>query len=264
MTELLMQTVLIVFLYFLAFFIVATIIKNNSIVDMGWGAGFVVIALATLFLEGSFAARNLLVTLLVAIWGVRLTYHIVRRNWGKPEDFRYAKWRGQWGNLVVPRAFFQVFMLQGVMMLVIGYPIVLINAYPAAGLNFLDFFGLLVWVVGFFFESLGDKQLAEFLSNPTNKGKVIQSGLWKYTRHPNYFGEATMWWGIFLLALSVPLGWTGIISPLTITTLLLFISGVPLLEKQMMKNPEYREYAARTSKFVPWPPKKKYGSIKMK
>jgi len=256
MTELLTQAILIVFIYFFIFFLVAQVIKNNSIVDMGWGAGFVLIAIATLFIEGAFSARNLIVTLLVTIWGVRLTYHIVRRNWGKPEDFRYAKWREEWGSWLVPRAFFQVFMFQGLMMLVIGYPIILINAYPGRGLTFFDIIGLLVWITGFYFESVGDKQLAEFLKNPANKGKVIQSGLWKFTRHPNYFGEATMWWGIFILALSVPLGWTGIISPLTITTLLLFISGVPMLERQMMKNPEYREYAERTSKFFPLPPKK--------
>jgi len=262
MTELLWQTVLIVFIYFFIFFIVAQVVKNNSIVDMGWGAGFVIIALATLFLEGEFTARNLIVTLLVTIWGVRLTYHIVRRNWGKPEDFRYAKWREEWGALVIPRAFFQVFMFQGLMMLIIGYPIVLVNAYPAPGLTALDIIGLIIWITGFYFESVGDRQLADFLKNPANKGKVIQSGLWKYTRHPNYFGEATMWWGIFIIALSAPLGFTGIISPLLITGLLLFVSGVPMLEKQMMQNPAYREYAERTSKFFPLPPKQKYGKIK--
>jgi len=262
MTDLLSTTVLIVFVYFFIFFLVAQAIKNNSIVDMGWGAGFVLIAIATLFIEGSFTARNLIVTLLVTIWGVRLTYHIVRRNWGKQEDFRYARWREEWGSWLVPRAFFQIFMLQGLMMLVIGYPIVLINAYPGPGLTVLDILGLLIWITGFYFESVGDKQLAEFLKNPANKGRVIQSGLWQYTRHPNYFGEATMWWGIFILALSVPLGWTGIISPLTITILLLFISGVPMLEKEMMKNPEYRAYADQTSKFIPLPPRKKYASLK--
>ena len=248
---------MIVFVYFFLFFIVAQMIKNNSIVDMGWGAGFVIIALATLFLEGYYTERNLLVTFLVTIWGLRLTYHIVRRNFGKPEDFRYAKWRKEWGRWLVPRAFLQVFMLQGVMMLAISYSFVLINSYEGSGLNLLDIVGLLIWITGFFFESVGDKQLARFLKDSTNKGKVIQSGLWKYTRHPNYFGEATMWWGIFILALSVPLGWTGIISPLTITILLLFVSGVPMLEKQMMQNPEYREYAERTSKFFPWFPGKK-------
>jgi steroid 5-alpha reductase family enzyme len=256
MTELLWQAALLIFIYFLVFFLVAQVIKNNSIVDMGWGAGFVVVAFFALISRGAYLERNILLTVLVLIWGGRLTYYIVRRNWGKPEDFRYAKWRQEWGRWLVPRAFFQVFMLQGFLMLVIGYPIILVNANPQPGLNFLDYLGLLVWITGFFFESVGDKQMAEFKKDPANKGHVIKSGLWKYSRHPNYFGEATMWWGIFLLALSVPLGWSGIVSPLTITLLLLFVSGVPMLEKKYKDNPEFQAYARVTNKFFPWFPKK--------
>ncbi len=256
MIELLQQAVLIVFIYFFIFFLVAQFIRNNSIVDMGWGAGFVLVALITLFTQGAYVERNLLLVLLVAIWGGRLTYYIVRRNWGKPEDFRYAKWRREWGKWLIPRAFLQVFMLQGFLMLIIGYPIILVNANPEPGLNLLDYIGLLVWLVGFYFESVGDKQMAEFKKNPANKGRIIKSGLWKYTRHPNYFGEATMWWGIFLLSLSVPLGWSGIISPLTITLMLLYVSGVPMLEKKYKDNPEFQEYAKVTNKFFPWFPKK--------
>jgi steroid 5-alpha reductase family enzyme len=221
MAELFVQAALIVFVYFLVFFLVAQVIKNNSIVDMGWGAGFVLLALIILISQGAYVERNLLMTLLVTIWGGRLTYYIVKRNWGKPEDFRYAKWRQEWGRWLVPRAFLQVFMLQGLLMLVIGYPIILVNANPQPGLNFFDYAGLLVWITGFIFESVGDKQMAEFKKDPANKGHVIKSGLWKYSRHPNYFGEATMWWGIFLLALSVPSGLSAVISPLVITLLLL-------------------------------------------
>ncbi len=256
MNELFWQTTLLVFFYFLAFFIIAQVIKNNSIVDMGWGAGFVLVAFYTLLAQGAFVERNILLVALVTIWGGRLAYYIVKRNWGKPEDFRYAKWRQEWGRLLIPRAFLQVFMLQGFLMLVVGYPIILVNAHPLPGLNWLDFIGLLVWVIGFIFESVGDKQMAEFKKDPANKGRIIDIGLWKYTRHPNYFGEATMWWGIFLIALSVPQGYTAIISPLTITLLLLFVSGVPLLERKYKDNPEFQEYAKRTSKFIPWFPKK--------
>jgi steroid 5-alpha reductase family enzyme len=256
MTELLIQSAIFVFIYFFIFFIVAQVIKNNSIVDMGWGAGFVLLALYNLIVSGAVVERNMIITVLVAIWGLRLAYYIVRRNWGKPEDFRYAKWRREWGRWLVPRAFFQVFMLQGVMMLIIGYPIILANANPQPGLNFSDYLGVLVWVTGFFFESVGDKQMAEFKKDPANKGQIIKTGLWKYSRHPNYFGEATMWWGIFLLVLSVPLGWSGIISPLTITVLLIFVSGVPMLEKKYKDNPEFQKYARVTSKFFPWFPKK--------
>ncbi len=257
MTDLMVQAAIVVFIYFFLFFLVAQLIRNNSIVDMGWGAGFIVVALATLFIQGAYAERNLLLLLLVTIWGGRLTYYIVRRNWGKPEDFRYARWRREWGRWLVPRAFLQVFMLQGFLMLVIGYPIILVNANPEPGLNALDYLGLLVWLVGFYFESVGDKQMAEFKKDPANKGRIINVGLWKYSRHPNYFGEATMWWGIFLLSLSVPFGWSAIISPLAITFLLLYVSGVPMLEKKYKDNPEFREYAKVTSKFFPWFPKKK-------
>lgn len=256
MSEILLQAAIVIFIYFFAFFLVAQFIRNNSIVDMGWGAGFVVVAFVTLISQGAYVERNLLVTLLITIWGGRLTYYIVRRNWGKPEDFRYAKWRKEWGSWLVPRAFLQVFMLQGLLMLIIGYPIIVVNSSPQPGLNFIDYLGLFIWITGFIFESVGDKQLAEFKKDPANKGHVIQSGLWKYTRHPNYFGEATMWWGIFLLTISVPLGWSAVISPLTITLMLLYVSGVPMLEKKYKDNPEFQEYARRTNKFFPWFPKK--------
>ncbi len=256
MVELFTVAAIAVFIYFFIFFLVAQFIRNNSIVDMGWGAGFILVALVCLFSQAAYVERNLLMTLLVLIWGGRLSYHIVRRNWGKPEDFRYAKWREEWGRWLVPRAFLQVFMLQGVLMLIIAYPIILVNAYPRPGLTALDFLGLAVWIIGFYFEAVGDKQLAQFKQNPANKGHVIKTGLWKYTRHPNYFGEATMWWGIFLLGLSVPLGWSGLISPLTITGMLLFVSGVPMLEKKYKDNAEFQAYARVTSKFFPWFPKK--------
>ena len=256
MSEILLQAAIVIFIYFFAFFLVAQFIRNNSIVDMGWGAGFVVVAFVTLISQGAYVERNLLVTLLITIWGGRLTYYIVRRNWGKPEDFRYAKWRKEWGSWLVPRAFLQVFMLQGLLMLIIGYPIIVVNSSPQPGLNFIDYLGLFIWITGFIFESVGDKQLAEFKKDPANKGHIIQSGLWKYTRHPNYFGEATMWWGIFLLTISVPLGWSAVISPLTITLMLLYVSGVPMLEKKYKDNPEFQKYARRTNKFFPWFPKK--------
>ncbi len=256
MSELFVQAAVVVFLYFMGFFLVAQLIRNNSIVDMGWGAGFIVLTMTTLLLQGTYTERSLLVAVLVLVWGGRLSYHIVRRNWGKPEDFRYANWRKEWGRWLVPRAFLQVFMLQGALMLVIAYPIILINAYPEPGLTYLDFLGLAVWLVGFYFEAVGDKQLARFKQDPANKGHIIKTGLWKYSRHPNYFGEATMWWGIFLLALSSPFGWSALISPLVITGLLLFVSGVPMLEKKYKDNPEFQAYARVTSKFFPWIPRK--------
>ena len=255
MSELFWQAATVVFFYFLIFFFVAQIIKNNSIVDMGWGAGFVLLVFFTMISQAAYVERNILITILITVWGGGLAYHIVRRNWGKPEDFRYAKWREDWGKWLVPRAFFQIFMLQGLFMLVIGYPVILVNANPLAGLTILDYLGIIVWITGFYFESVGDKQLADFKKDSGNKGKIIKHGLWKYTRHPNYFGEVAMWWGIFLISLSVPGGYTAIISPLTITLLLLYVSGVPLLERKYKDNPEFQEYARVTSRFFPWFPK---------
>ncbi len=255
MFELLALPVAVVFVYFFIFFIVGTVIKNNSIVDIGWGMGFVLIAVVTFFAGDDFSIRSLIVTILVILWGGRLAYHIIKRNWGKPEDFRYAKWREEWGKWLIPRAFFQVYMLQGLLMLIIAYPVILVNSRHQAELGFFDFIGLAVWIVGYFFEVVGDRQLADFLKKPENKGKIMKEGLWRYTRHPNYFGEAVMWWGIWIISLSVPGGITAIISPLLITLLLLFVSGVPMLEKSMQDNPDFQQYMKETNKFVPWFPK---------
>ncbi|MFO8034204.1 MAG: DUF1295 domain-containing protein [Candidatus Bipolaricaulota bacterium] len=242
--------------YFCALFLIAQWRRDNSLVDMGWGLGFVVVTSFAFFSAAHFTPRALVTLLLVAVWGFRLTYHIVRRNWGKPEDFRYAQWREKWGRWVVPRAFIQVFMLQALFLLVIVYPVLLIQVSARPGFGFVEILGVLIWVVGFLFEAVGDRQLARFRSNPQNQGKVLRTGLWRYTRHPNYFGEATMWWGLFVIALSVPWGWTGIIGPLTITLLLRFVSGVPMLEKKLRGRPEFDRYARVTNAFVPWFPKR--------
>ncbi len=256
MLTIFLPSITVVFLFFTAFFIIAQIIKNNSIVDIGWGLGFVVLSLYTFIFSEMITLRSILVTILVLIWGSRLSYHILKRNWGKPEDFRYAKWRKEWGKWLVIRGFFQVFMLQGLLMLIIASPVIFINDSLQTGLQFLDFLGTAVWLIGFLFESVGDYQLAKFIQNPENKGEIMRYGLWKYTRHPNYFGEATMWWGIFIIALALPNGFWFIISPLTITLLLLYVSGVPMLEKKFADNPKFQQYARVTPKFFPWWPKK--------
>jgi len=256
MLQIFLSSVILVFLFFTTFFIIAQIIKNNSIVDIGWGIGFIAITLFTFFFSGDITLKSMLVTLLVLIWGSRLSYHILKRNWGKPEDFRYAKWRNEWGKWLLIRGFFQIFMLQGLLMLIIASPIIYINYSHRTGLYFLDYLGAAIWITGFLFESIGDYQLAQFIRKPENKGEIMKYGLWKYTRHPNYFGEATMWWGIYIIALSLPNGFWFIISPLTITFLLLYVSGVPMLEKKFADNPKFQEYARATPKFFPWFPKK--------
>lgn len=237
-------------------FIVSHLNKDTSIVDIFWGVGFIIIALVTLFCSASYHPRKLLGTCLVIFWGLRLSTQILIRKIGKPEDPRYAKWKEQWGKNYIFYSFFYIFLAQAVAMFIIAYPIVLINATDAQpGLNSLDLLGLLLWGIGFLFESIADWQLYSFLKNPLNKGKILTSGLWRYSRHPNYFGEASMWWGIFLIALNCPYGITAIISPLLISYLLLFVSGIPPAEKILENNSDFIAYKKRTSVFFPWPPK---------
>ncbi len=238
--------------------LVSLALKNSSIVDIFWGTGFVLIAWLTfaLFPEG-YLPRKVLSALLVTIWGLRLSIHIFLRNKGKGEDFRYQKWRNEAGSSWWYRSLFKVFLLQGILMWIISLPVVAAQVSPKGPLNILDFFGLAVWIIGFYFEAAGDHQLARFKSNPENKGGVLNSGVWKYSRHPNYFGDAFQWWGFFLLALSAGYWWA-VISPLIMTLLLIRVSGVALLEKTLKESkPGYREYVENTSAFIPMPPKKK-------
>lgn len=244
--------------YMTAWFVVALIKKDNSIADIAWGLGFVLVAVFTFFRRGSLALP-LLVTALVAVWGLRLAAHIGLRNRKRGEDPRYAKWRRDWGRAFVWRSFLQVFLLQGFFLLVISSPVVLINTSRAISVSRgfpWSLAGTLLWIIGFVFEAVGDAQLARFKRDPSNKGRIMDQGLWRTTRHPNYFGESLMWWGLFVIALEAPYGWTTIASPLLITFLLVKVSGVPMLEKRYAGNPEFQAYARRTSAFVPRPPRR--------
>ncbi len=246
---------LAVWLYMTLVFGVALLRRDNSLADIAWGLGFVLVALLSLDYRAGPSVRSWVATALILIWGVRLAIHIGIRNLGRGEDFRYAQWRKQWGKSFLLRAYLQVFMLQGFFLILISYPVWLINRTNRPGLTLLDGVGILIWCVGFGFEAVGDYQLTRFKRDPANRGRIMTRGLWAYTRHPNYFGEALLWWGIFGLALSLPSGWTAIISPILITFLLVKVSGVPMLEKKYAENPEFQAYKKRTSAFFPWLPK---------
>lgn len=257
MLNLILYSALAVFLYMILIFIIAQKKKDNSIVDIAWGPGFILVSILTFWISQNFVLRQILVCALVVIWGTRLAVHIIVRNRGRGEDYRYAKWRRDWGKWFFFRSFFQIFMLQGVILLVIVYPVILINHASGSGIQVLDTIGVAIWLIGFFFEAIGDYQLLKFKRRPDSKGRIITHGLWRYTRHPNYFGETLIWWGIFLIALAVRYGWTAVISPLLITFLLLRVSGVAMLEKKYIGNKNYEDYARRTSVFIPWFPKKR-------
>ena len=233
--------------------------RNSSIVDIFWGTGFVVTTWTAFALTpAGFPTRKLLISLLVTVWGLRLSLHVFTRNRGKPEDFRYQGWRGEAGKAWWWRSFFKVFLLQGVLMWIIGAPLLAaqISATPNR-LTLIDFVAIPVWLVGFFFEALGDWQLAQFKANPANKGKLMTRGVWQYTRHPNYFGDAAQWWGFYLVALAAG-GWWTIFAPIIMTGLLMRVSGVTLLERTLkVTKPGYKEYVQTTSEFIPWCPRRR-------
>lgn len=232
-------------------------LKNASIVDIFWGSGFVIANWIYFFLApDGFMTRKLLISTLVTVWGLRLTLHILLRNKGKPEDFRYQKWREENGSSWWWRSFFKVFLLQGILLWIISAPLLLAHAgIKPQYLTALDWLGVILWVVGFYFEAVGDLQLKRFLARPENKGKIMNQGVWRYTRHPNYFGDSAQWWGFYLIAASAG-GWWTIFSPILMTFLLVRVSGAALLEKSMSKKPGYRQYMASTSGFIPWFPRK--------
>ena len=241
------------FLYMTFWFIISLIKKRNDVADIAWGIGFVLIAWLSFFISG-FSFKAILVNSLVTVWGLRLAWHIFNRNKNKPEDSRYLEWRKTWKNFYL-RSFLQVFMLQGIFLFLISLPVIFINNSVSNNFGILEIMGLLIWGLGFYFESIGDYQLKQFITKPGNKGKIMNQGLWRYSRHPNYFGEVTQWWGLYIIALSIPFGFLTIIGPITITILILFVSGVPLLEKKYAGRKDFEEYKKRTSVFFPLPPK---------
>ncbi len=247
----------IILILMTALWAISLILKNSSIVDIFWGFGFVVSVWVffTLSPDGFFW-RKLLIAFLVTIWGLRLSIHILLRNWGKSEDFRYQKWRKEAGPKWWWQSYFKVFLLQGILLWIISAPLFAAQwkGIPAH-FSLLDFIGLGLWLIGFFFEAVGDAQLVRFRSKPENKERVLDHGVWRYTRHPNYFGDATQWWAYYLIALAAG-GWWSIFSPVIMTFLLLKISGVALLEKSMETRPGYKEYIQKTNAFIPWFPKK--------
>lgn len=242
---------MITWLYVSIIFLFALIRKDNSVMDVFWGLGFIVIALYAIIQSGVIDLRKIIVTILVSLWGLRLSVYIYLRNRNKGEDFRYAEWRRRWKFFYL-RSYLQVFLLQGFLMLVVSSPVWFINFNTGGTLGIWDFLGLVFFGSGFFIESLADQQLTEHKRNPVNKGRLLTTGLWSVSRHPNYFGEALIWWGIAFYAYSIPGGWITVAGPITMTLLLRYVSGVPLLENRMEKFPEWVAYKRQTAPFIPF------------
>lgn len=249
------QIGLFIFCYVSVWFLISLLIKRNDIADIAWGLGFVAVV-CFLFLTQAPTLQSGIVYILTIIWGMRLAIYIGVRTKGKPEDFRYKKWREEWGKYFVLRSYLQVYLLQGFFMWIISLPIIVVSMAKNQPISPFILVGSIIWLIGFAFESIGDYQLMLFIKQRQNKSDVMQTGLWKYTRHPNYFGEVLVWWGIFIMVLPLEYGLWAIISPITISFLLLYVSGIPMLEAKYKDNVAFEEYKKRTSAFFPMLPKK--------
>lgn len=252
MITIIFTSAIAVLVYMTFVFVIAQLKKDNSIVDIAWGLGFLLIALLQLLIKSTRDTKDFILTGMIFIWALRLSIHIYLRSKGRGEDFRYAQWRKDWGSKAVVNAFVRVFMLQGVIMLFVALPIMVVFYNSSNSLSVFNFIGIGVFIFGLLFESIGDFQLYQFKKNLSNKGKIIKSGLWKITRHPNYFGEAVLWWGIGIYTIGLDLFYIALIGPLALNLLLLFVSGVPLLEKKFEGNSEWEEYKKDTSAFIPY------------
>lgn len=246
----------LILIYMSLIWLVSVLLKDASIVDIFWGLGFVLLNSFYLSQSKTTNPQQILLTLLLTIWGLRLSGHIFWRNKGHGEDFRYQQWRESAGNHYWWKSFFTVFLLQGFILWLVSAPLWAThssNNQQPIHLTVIDFLALSLWSVGFFFEAVGDWQLAHFKANPVNRGQVLNTGLWQYTRHPNYFGDAVCWWAYWLFTLNSRMGWLTVFSPLLMTLLLMRVSGVTLLEKNLRKTkPAYQSYIAQTSAFFPW------------
>lgn len=258
MTTLFFQASLIILILVTLLWIWSVFIKNVSIVDIFWGLGFVVVNTFYVFMSGELNARKIVILTLVCIWGFRLAIYLAIRNIAKGEDFRYQEFRQNYG----PKrywwfSYFQTFLLQGILIMIISLPLLGINYNNSNGnLQILDYLGIIIWLIGFTFETVGDFQLSNFKRDSKNKGKILHTGLWKYTRHPNYFGDSAVWWAYGIFSIASGSYWQAI-GAVIMTLLILKISGVSLLEKTLKETkPQYKEYIQKTSSFIPWFPKK--------
>jgi steroid 5-alpha reductase family enzyme len=254
-SEVLLGSALVAAGSFTALWLLSLPLKNSSIVDPFWGPGFAVVAWSAYLLADEPGGRGLLVAVLVSVWGLRLGLHLTIRNLGKGEDFRYQAFRRRWRGPYWIVSLFRVFLLQALLLWVVSLPVqvaMVDGGTPGA----IAWVGVVLWMVGLFFETVGDLQLVRFKRDPANQGKVMDRGLWGLTRHPNYFGDFAVWWGHFLVAVA---GWGSawtVVGPVVMSILLLRVSGVALLEKSLTKRrPGYEEYARRVNAFLPWPTK---------
>ncbi len=253
-----LQASLLIWVLVTALWFWSVLIKNVSIVDIFWGFGFAVLNAFYVFNLEEIKTRNILLLILVSIWGLRLAIYLAFRNIGKGEDYRYQQFRKDYGHKRYWWfSYFQVFLLQGVLILIVSLPLLGVHSNKISNdLIWLDYVAVVIWVIGFSFEAGGDHQLYQFKKNSNNKGQVLNTGFWRYTRHPNYFGDAAVWWSYALFSIAAG-GYWQIIGAIIMTLLIIKVSGVALLEKTLNNTKlKYKEYVENTNAFFPWFPKK--------
>lgn len=250
MKAIFLESALLLLVYASVWFVLSVLKKRNDIADIAWGVGYVLICLYHLATK---PAHPVVVVCyaLILFWGVRLSLFIYLRNSNKPEDFRYAQWRKEWGSSFYLRSFLQVYLLQAFFLFVIISPVLFAASFSQSEWSVYSTVGVLVWVVGFYWQSVGDHQLRQFIQTRKSKEDVLQTGLWKYTRHPNYFGEVTMWWGIYLIIFPLSGSLFFIVGPVTITLLIRYVSGVPMLERRYRDNEAYKVYKTNVPALFP-------------
>ncbi len=231
--------------------------KRYDIIDSAWGPAFIVIALSLVVRESNLTPVTLALLLMVSAWGIRLSYHIYSRfRKSEAEDPRYIELRKKWPKRFIPlQIYLRIYLVQAVLATLVSLPVILIIGGTILPLVTLASLGIAVWLVGFCIEIIADAQLRIFLSAPENRGKIMQDGLWAYSRHPNYFGEILLWWGIGIMTYGTPYALIGFMGPLAITLLIVFVSGIPPAEKRASTKPGWKAYAKKTNALVPWPPK---------
>jgi len=253
-----LQALILIIILMTILWIVSIIIKNVSIVDLFWGPGFALTAGYYFANCTGNSQRKLIILVLVTVWAARLAIHLAIRNIGKGEDFRYREFRKKYGeNRYWWISYFQTFLLQGLLMWLISVTLLGAQYYSGKPPGIIDIIASIIWITGFIFEAGGDLQLSRFRADPANKGKVLDTGLWRYTRHPNYFGDSAVWWGYGLFSVAAG-GYIPVLGSIMMTALIIKVSGVALLEKSLTSGkPQYKEYVERTSAFFPWFPKKR-------
>lgn len=242
-----LQITIFVLVYVHFYYFSALILRNFGVMDIAWGSGFILVAVVSYF-QAPLGMKNALLLLTTAIWGIRLSLHIIRRNIGAPEDPRYAELRRDWGRHANREAYFKIFLFQGILLLLVSLPV---SQGMGTDMRPWNWIGLFIWLVGFTFESYADAFLKRYKADPANKGKICMSGPWTLCRFPNYFGEILLWYGVWLLALTSANAWT-LLGPVLLNILILKLTGIPMLEKKYRQRPEYLNYSSRVPRLVPF------------